>query len=251
MTKKKNLSPAEQERKEQEALASIINIDGHGEHPAVQALMSPEFERMTNMDASQIALMLQQLVRGQNSMLEQNSTQIAKLLERQDQIDRRLADELETNRKFIEEVLERAESLKRTGIEQDKLIANGMIAYQKAKESAVANLVMKNLAFEETLATQPKVTVVSSGVLITTMEHGQQIAKIIPEEIRIRNKTWILPIGRAIEVPQVVAEVMAQRRASQVETSKRRELLERNLESSKLAEAWNKIEGSKSEPMTI
>ena len=249
--KSKKLHPADQAAREAEALNSVIRTDGQGEHPAVQALMSPEFEKMTNLDASQIALLLQEIVRGQNSLLQQNSAQILQIRERQDQIDKDMAERFESQQKFIEEVLDRAEDLKRTGLENDKLIAQGVAQYQKAKENATANLVAKNLALEKALALQPKVMVVSSGQLVTTMEHGQQVAKIIPEEIRIRNKRWVLPIGRAIEVPQSVADIMSQRKASQTETFKRQELLGQNLEATKLAEEWNKIEGSQTENMPL
>lgn len=248
---KRKVHPEDQAAKEREALDSKVRLDGVGEHPAVQALLSPEFEKMSNLDASQIALMLQALVRGQNSLMEQNSIQIAQIRERQDQIDRDVAERLENQQKFIEDVLNRAEDLRRTGIENDKLIAQGAAQYAKARENAVANLAMKNLAFEKALAIQPKVSIVSAGQLVTTMEHGQQVVKIINEEVRIRNKRWVLPIGQVVEVPQSVAEILIQRKASQKETAQRQQLLSKNLEANVLAEEWNKIDGSKTETMPL
>lgn len=246
--RRKKLTPAEQERKEREALASPVRLDGQGEHPVVQKLLSPEFEQMSNLDASQIALLLQQLVRGQNSLMEQSSTQIAQIRERQDKIDLDVAARFEKQQKFIDDVLNRAEDLQRTGIERDKLIANGVVTYQKAKETATAQIIAKNLAYEQQLASEEKVTVVSAGQLITAMENGQQVARIIPEEVRIRHKVWILPVGRVIEVPKSVADFMEQRRVSQAETSKRQELLSRNLESHVLAAEWNKLGSTESMP---
>jgi hypothetical protein len=81
------------------------------------------------------------------------------------------------------------------------------------------------------------------------MEHGQQVVKIIPEEVRIRHRVWVYPPGQAVEVPKTVAQFLDQRRASQQETAKRQELLSRNLESTKLAEEWAKVGGSKTEAM--
>ena len=251
---RKKLSPAEQSAREAEALNKPINPTGEGEHEAIKALMSPEFAEMSNFDAAQIALILQNIVRGQNSLLaryDTTSDQIVRLNERQDRIDKELQARLDTQNKFVEEVLDRAESLKRTGIENDKLIAKGIAEYQRAKENAVAMLTTKNLALEQALAQQPKVMVVSSGTLVTTMQHGQQITQIIPEEIRVRNKRWVLPVGKAVEVPQIVADIMSQRRASQVETLKRQELLSKNLEGSKLAEEWGKVEGSRTDSMPL
>jgi hypothetical protein len=249
--KKKKLSPGDQAQKEREALAAPVRTDGKGEHPAIQALMSPEFEKMSNLDASQIALMLQEIVRGQNSLLAQNSSQIAMIRERQDKTDQDTSDRFDQQNKFIQEVLDRAEDLKRTGMAHDKLVAEGAAQFKAARESAAATLVMKNMEFARSLAAQPKLKVVSAGQLITTMEHGQQVVKIIPEEVRIKDKRWVLPIGELVEVPESVAAILTQRKASQKETAQRQQLLSKNMESTNLAEAWNAIDGSKTETMPL
>lgn len=244
---KKKLSPAEQAARE----AEILNAPIDTTNAAVAGLMSPEFEKMSNLDASQIALMLQELVRGQNSLMQQNSIQIAQIRERQDQIDRTLAEELAANRKFIEEVLDRAESLKRTGLEQDKLIANGVAQYEQARKEAMGKRATKNLMLREKIRNEEKVIVISPGQLVTTMEHGQQVTKVIAEEVRIADMRWVLPPGVQVSVPATVAGVLAERRASQIETMQRQELLSKHLEGTKLAEEWAKIGGSKTEPMPL
>ena len=252
--KSKKLSAAEQAAREAEILGKPINPTGEGEHEAIKKLMSPEFERMSNLDAAQVALMLQEIVRGQNSLLaryDETNVEIARIRERQDQADREIAARLEANQKFIEEVLERAEDLKRTGAENDKLIANGVAQFQEARSKAVASKAAKNIAFRQKVNSEPKVLVISPGQLVTTMEMGSQVAKIIAEEVRIADMRWVLPPGVPVEVPQTVAAVLAERRASQIETAKRAELLSRNLETTKLAQEWSKIEGSKTEPMPM
>lgn len=247
--KKKQLTPAEQAQREAEALNSTIRSDGQGEHPAIQTLMSEEFEKMSNLDASQIAFMLQQIVRGQNSLLEQNSIQIAQIRERQEQVDREIAERFNAQQKFIEDVLDKAESLRRTGIEHDKLIAQGAAQYAEARKTAVARMAAKKLQLEEQLAQEPKVLVISPGRLVTTMQGGQQVTTIISEEIRMGHKQWILPVGVPVELPKSVADILSQRRASQAESAQRRDILSKNMESSKLAEEWSKIGGSKTDAM--
>jgi paraquat-inducible protein B len=252
--KSKKLSTAEQAAREAEMLGRPINPSGEGEPEAIKALMSPEFEKMSNLDAAQVALLLQEIVRGQNSLLanyEQTNVQIARIMERQDQVDREIAERMEEQKKFVEDVLDRAESLKRTGEAQDKLIAQGLAQYEQARQTAVAKRATKNLAFRETLKNEPKVVVISPGQLVTTMDHGHQVTKIIPEEVRIADLRWVLPPGIPVEVPQTVAGVLEQRRASQIETHKRAELLGKNLEATKLAEEWSKVGGSKTEPMPL
>ena len=202
MPRKKKLSAADQAQKEAEALASTIRTDGQGEHPAVQALMSPEFEKMSNLDASQIALMLQQIIRGEMSLIsQQNNIQIAQLRERQDQADREIAERFESQQKFIEEVLDRAEKIQRTGEAKDQLIANGVAEYTKAKHNAVAEMTMSNLAFRKKLNSEKKVPYISPGQLVTVMENGQQVPRIIPEEVHIKDIHMRIPAG----VPIIIA----------------------------------------------
>ena len=90
--------------------------------------------------------------------MEQNSIQIAQIRERQDQIDKRIADELSSNRKFIEEVLDRAENLKRSGEAHDRLIAQGMAQFEDAKKKAVASRATKNMMIREKLRKEEKVS---------------------------------------------------------------------------------------------
>ena len=245
---RKKLSAADQAARE----AEILNRPLDTSNEAIKGLMSPEFEQMSNLNAAQIALMLQQIVRGEMSLIaQQNSVEIAKIYERQDAVDKQVAAALEANQKFIEEVLDRAEDLKRTGAENDKLVANGVAQFQEARAKAVASKAAKNIAFRQKVNSEPKVLVISPGQLVTTMEMGSQVAKIIAEEVRIADMRWVLPPGIPVEVPQTVANLLSERRASQLETAKRAELLSRNLETTKLAEEWSKIEGSKTEPMPM
>ena len=248
--KSKKTLAAEQAARE----AEILNSPPDQSNETIKTLMSPEFEQMSNLDAAQVALMLQEIVRGQNSLLanyEQTNIQIARIMERQDQVDREIAARLDAQNKFVEQVLDRAEDLKRTGEANDKLIAQGVAQFQEARSKAVASRAAKNIAFRQKIKDEPKVMVISPGQLITTMDHGHQVTKIMAEEVRIADMRWVLPPGVPVEVPKTVAGVLEQRRASQIETYKRQELLGKNMEATKLAEEWGKVGGSKTEPMPL
>lgn len=248
--KSKKTLAAEQAARE----AEILNSPPDQSNETIKTLMSPEFEQMSNLDAAQVALMLQEIVRGQNSLLanyEQTNIQIARIMERQDQVDREIAARLEAQNKFVEEVLDRAEDLKRTGEANDKLIAQGVAQFQEARSKAVASRAAKNIAFRQKIKDEPKVMVISPGQLITTMDHGHQVTKIMAEEVRIADMRWVLPPGIPVEVPETVAGVLEQRRVSQIETSKRQGLLSKHMEATKLAEEWSKIEGSKTDQMPL
>jgi len=236
---------------EEEILNRPIDTAGNDPNPAVNALMSDEFIQMSNFDASQIALILQQIVRGQNSLLsmaQQNSDDITRLKAKQDRIDKEAEARVLAQRSEIEEILNRAEGLKATGDKKDTLIANGVKQYQAAVQSARAHKSVDRLSFEKKLAAEPQEIIVSPGQLITVREGGQLVSKIIPEEVRIKHKVWYLQPGIPTKVPQSVAATLRNRRESQEQTFKLKEMLGKQMEANKLAQQWNENKGSGSMP---
>lgn len=230
--------------KELEALHSKVNPTGEGEDPAVRALLSEQFVQGSNKEALDIALELQKIVRGQNSILEnqeQFSDQMNRLRERMDKMDE-AAVRWETDREsFITEVMDKAEKLVATGLEKDRIIAKGSNQMVEAVNNARAEQVTEHLKFEQELAKMPRVTVVSAGELTMVMEGGRQVARIMNETVKIKNHKWVLPAGKAIEVPLVVAQVLEERRRLQAETALREKLLSSNVESSIFNQKWQEI----------
>lgn len=252
MPRKSRRSPTSPTNSELDALNQQVDVTGNDPSPIVNALMSDNFVQATNFDASEIALLLQQLVRQNSSLLSKIETQqgeIIKLRERQEQIDKQTVERFQSQQKEIADVLNQAEKLKLTGDKKDKAIAKGVRMYEKARSEAIAKKAVDRLAFDKLLANQEKETIVSHGQLITVMENGAQVPRVIPEEIRIKHRVWLLQPGVATEVPKAVADVLRQRRASEAETNQRKAILSKHLEAGKLAEAWNKVEGSKTESM--
>jgi len=248
--KSKNLSTSNTNQAEQ--LNKIVNMSGGNPDPAINALVSQDFIQMSNLDASQIALILQQLVRGQDSLLslaQQNSEEIVKLKEKQDKIDKEAEARFQSQRGEIEDILNRAEKLKVKGDKKDKLIAKGVEQYQKAVQNARANKTLDRLSYEKKLAAEPQEFVVAHGQLITTIERGQQVAKILPEEIRIKHKVWFLQPGIPTKLPQSVAQVLRDRYKSQEQTNKLKEMLGKNMNANQLAQEWNDSKGSGSMPL--
>jgi hypothetical protein len=250
--KKSRRSQTSPTSNEEEVLNRQVDTTGNDPSPVVNALMSQDFIQGSNLDVSQIALLLQQLVRGQNSLLanyEQTNIEIAKLRERQDQIDKQTAERFAAQQSEIAEVLNKAEKLKATGDKKDKIVAKGAQMYTQAVQAARASKTVDKLKFEKALAAQPTELVVSPGQLVTVMEAGQQVAKIIPEEVRIKHKVWFLQPGVPTEVPQSVADFLRARRAGEAETAKRKEILSKHMEAGKMAAEWQKVGGSKTSSM--
>lgn len=246
---RKSKKQAELDRqREQERLLSPVNLTGEGEDPAIQKLLSPEFLKMTNLDATDVALMLQQIIRGQNSLLtlaKQNSDDIARIKSRQDRIDKDLIAREAARKSEIEDILQRAEKLKLTGNARDKIIAKGGKMFEKALQEARAGKAADQIKYAQKLAAEPKELVVSPGKIEMQMQAGRQVAVHLPEEIRIKRKTWVFPPGVPVEVPRSVAQALRDRHASQEETRKRQELLSKKLNANSLANEWNKVEGSR------
>lgn len=249
--KSKKLSTSNISR-EAEILNRTIDTTGNDPNPVVNALMSEEFVQASNFDAAQVALILQELVRGQNSLLalaKENSEEIVRLKERQKQIDRDAEARHAAQKNEIADVLNRAEKLKAKGDKKDRIIAKGVNEYQKAVQNARASKTVDRLAFEKKLAAETQEYVVAHGKLVTTIEGGQHVAKVLPEEIRIKHKVWYLQPGVPTKVPASVAQVLRDRYKSQEETTKLKNILGKHMHANKLAQEWNSNKGSGSMPL--
>ncbi len=250
--KSKSTSTSNTKTNEIEQLNKVVNMEGGNPDPAVNALVSDDFLTLKNIDAAQIALILQDIVRGQQSLMslaQDNADAIVRLKERQDKIDLEAEARAATQRKEIEEILDQAQSLKATGVKKDEIIAKGVKQYQAELQKARAGQAVDRLAFERKLAAEKQETVVSPGQLITVREGQQLVSKLIPEEVRIKHKVWLLAPGVPTLVPASVADMLRRRHKSQEETNQLKEMLGKHMEANKLAHAWNKQKGSGNMPL--
>lgn len=204
-----------------------------------------EMPDMKNTEALNVGLALQEIMRQNQSILQNMDTmgdQLGVLKAKMDKYDRD-AEKFNADKiKYLTEVEEKANKLRVKGAAKDKLIAQGTLMAQKAIEKARANNSVDKLAFERDLARMPKVTVTSTGRMESGITAGgQQVTQLVPEEIRIKHKVWRLPIGQAVEVPQIVAERMLDIRRGQQETSEIQGVLTSGLEHHKQIEEMNKI----------
>jgi hypothetical protein len=115
--------------KSDEALNSPVNLSGAGEDQVVKDLLSDKFVKGTNAEALEIGMALQQIIRGQSALLENQSAftdQIAKLRQRMDEMDKAASRWEQDREGFIQEVLDRAEKLRATGDAKDRRHALNM-----------------------------------------------------------------------------------------------------------------------------
>lgn len=200
----------------------------------------------SNREAIDTALLLQQLVRGQNSMLENQQRfgdEIVKLRERMDKYDQAAIKFEENKEKFIDDVMHQASERLATGDRKDKLIAKGANMFQEAIQMQKANIVTDQLAFEDMITRMPRVKVISPGKLESVIgPGGQAVPTLFPEEIRIKHKVWVLPPGQEIEVPEIVAQALKERRRIEAENDARSKVLQKNMNNDELIRELKNID---------
>ncbi len=242
---KRRLSKAEQEAFERERMNATVRMDGVGEAPIVKDILSEKFINANDSQATEMALLLQQLIRGQNSILEnQNklSEDLEKLREKQAKYDEAARKWDEDQIKFKNEVLDKARSLKVSGSEKDKIIATASQQLQGEITKVKAQQVSDRLMFDQALARQPKYTVTSPGVAITVTENGTLVQKVMMEEVRIKHRVWQLPINTPVEVPEAVYLALQNRRKAEEENRARQGMMRKNLEASEFRKEWKQID---------
>ncbi|MBE0573319.1 hypothetical protein IH575_00245 [Candidatus Dojkabacteria bacterium] len=230
-----------------ERLNSPVRRDGVGEDPVIQAVMSPQFAEATNSEAIEIALLLQQLIRGQNSMLSQQeklNDELSRLRGRMDKFDQDEKKWNENREDFMKEINAKAESLRiEDPQKRAQLIAKEAQRVQAEIQNQLANASVYQMQFKAMLEAQPKEIIVSPGKLVTVNEAGVIQQKLEAEVIRIKNLSWVLQPGVPTEVPKLVADEFRSRQKVQAENRERKALLNANKprDNMEVAQKWNEI----------
>lgn len=219
-----------------EALGSQVRLDGAGEDPAIKALQ--EMPANTNLENLDIALALQEIIRGQKLQGEM----LARLRAKMDRMDK-AAEKWEADRqRFINEINVQADKLRMSESKQEELMAKEGGKMTKLIEEARAAATSDRLRMEAFWANEPKETVVSPGEFKVINTGQAQEAKLLPEVLIIKHKSWVFPPGAPVEVPKSVADQLRSRRMVQAEGKEREAVLQQRLEASKLEAAQSRID---------
>ena len=245
MTKRKSVSDVIDSKRDLAREAAIestpVRLDGVGEHPAIQAAASPAFATMSNSEALQVALALQELVRGQASVLQNQQVlgeNLARLEAKMAKYDEDAKKWEEDRAKFIAEVTQRADRLRITDpSKRAEMTAQVMKEEQAATQMAKA-IHANNIAdFKRKIATAPKVKVQSPGVVEQGRIGDQPVVRLVPEVIRIKNFEWKLPPGVTVEVPDFVARRYEEILRGRAELSERQGALSADRNNGAMSEA--------------
>ena len=229
-------------RSKKDKRAEILRQDvgpGGSSSPAIDAMLSDAFVEGTNKEAVEIAAAVVKLFGGQ---MEQQNNLLAKMMERMDQMDK-TAEKYESDRKaWRDEVLRQSEKLKMSDAEKEKLQAKAATDLQAKVAAARAQIPMDRKMFEDALRREPQEVVTSGGVPETIMEGGVPVAKLFPEELRVKHLRFILMPGVPTKLPQSIANMWRAKKRSEAETVERQAAMKKNMEVGELDKKMKEID---------
>jgi hypothetical protein len=195
------------------ALDKPVRMDGVGEDPAVKALLRDDFPELPNRESVEIGLALQQIIRGQASMLDNQdkfSKELDQVRRQMDEYDK-AAERWENDKaNWLDEMAELREKTRRDS-DPEKVAVNAIEATKKAYAEATATAVSDQMSFDDALSKMSTETIVSPGRIVNMKQGSGIVPTLEAEVIRLKHRQWVLPPGVSVEVPKLVADVYRQK----------------------------------------
>lgn len=227
--------------REQEILQKpVSDFSGAGEAEVVQDILSDDFVEMGEAEALDLALALQQLVRGQASILanQQNMEgELARLKADAERRDRVMEEYKADQEKFFQRVREEGQSLKADEqtkarmLERSQQTLSEMTAFHRHEKNAV----------REKMRNEPKESVVWPGESFLSREGSQAVQRSRPLVVHINGETFTAKIGDVVQVPQCVAARLREIERTKEENNERRKVLSAEQSDTFVAGKWAKI----------
>ena len=189
-----------------DTLEKPIRMDGVGEDPAIQALVSDDFVKMSNQDALAVATAVAKLVYGN---IEKDLVKLTDRMVKMDDDQRRW---MEDRDRWIKEMDARMERTLKSS-DGEKAAAKGSDLMKQAMEEVKAEAVQRRLAIDARVANARKITVSSQGVPVRVRIGDSFDVKYDPEVIRYEHLTYVLRRGEYVEVPDFIYEDWMKRQA--------------------------------------
>lgn len=221
----------------------IEDVAAH--HPLVLEMMN-RLAGATQMEAVNIGLALQQIVRGPSSLLaNQNDPNVAQTIQRMRSraaAQDAAAEAYEKNKEaFALDVIGQAEKIMPTGEKRDQIIARAMKEFQEARNNATAKQINKKLKLQYEIEHGAKETIAVTGQMINISQNGASTPVIVPEVIRIGSFVWRLAPGTHV-VPSIVAQRYRSIVKSRAEKEERKQVLLKNPEYNEAERKFGQID---------
>ncbi|MEE8568855.1 MAG: hypothetical protein V3S81_09590 [Anaerolineales bacterium] len=238
------------------------------EEVAIQAAEESHPATTSGLEALDIGLQLDQLLKGMGSVLSR--------MDQQDEDGLALRDELS---KIRERIVEMEEAQKKWDNERDQILqhsvevsegvdpevraqaqANAAKAVQSTAAALKTNASLDRIKFAQSIKDMPQEEIISPGKIVFTRgPSGFPTPTLFNEVIRINGMEWQLPAGQPLKVPKIVADRYRQMILEKEELAARRHVLSatnvgKHRHEKVLVEDWNAVSskyGSPTEPMPV
>lgn len=238
------------------------------EEVAVQAAEESHPATTSGLEALDIGLQLDQLLKGMGSVLSR--------MDQQDEDGLALRDELS---KIRERIVEMENAQRKWDEDRDKILehaadvsdsvdpairaqaqADAAKAVSSTTAALKANASLDRQRFIQSLKDMPQEEILSPGkVVFIRGQGGFTIPKLYNEVIRINGMEWQLPAGQPIKVPKIVADRYRQMMLEKEELAARKHILSatdrgKHRHERVLVDDWNAVSskyGSPTEPMPM
>lgn len=239
---------------QREILSSTIDLDNLMAEPKVIRDLILELPHCSNARAAEIALQLQKLVRGEDSILEDDNqaediSKVRAEMARVDAIEKKWEQDQE---KFVDDIIDRANKRKPTG---DKLARARAIAGKKlsaALSDAQANKASSDLIIYSRLQNDPKILTHFEGIPEQVSINGTIETRFRPVIIGLGKYRFTYPTGDHL-VPKIIAdrynEILLE--AEELKARERVLKLEAGTNAYKLADMTNQINTKYKSPSVL
>ncbi len=238
------------------------------EEVAVKAAEESHPATTSNVEALEIGLQLDQILRGMGSVLsrmdKQDEDGLA-LREELSKVRERLVQMEEAQRKWDEE----KDQILQSSLEASEAIdpevraqaqANAAKAVQSTTAALKANSNLDRSRFIQSLKDMPQEEIISPGkIVFVRSQTGFPTPTLYNEIVRMNGMQWTLPAGQPIKVPKVVADRYRQMMLEKEELAARKNVLlatnvGKHRHEKVLVNDWNAVSskyGSPTEPMPM
>jgi hypothetical protein len=231
-----------QDQRAKEILSSQVRLDGRGEDPIVRALLA-ELPTATNERALELALALQQLLRGDQSYLvdPNQSDVVPKLRKDWAQMDKQAEAFDKDPVRFAEQVYDEAVKKLPTGDALARLRAEAAQKTKAIYQSVKITQAEQKVRIDKELQFGPKVEI-DVPPLIETRKQGEGYTAVqVPLILRFKDRTFILNPGRQ-SVPALVAGLFRQWKRGQDEGAARLKAMQGEGHWGKVKSAWKNLD---------
>jgi hypothetical protein len=211
----------------QEHTQQILTNPGALQDANIAALVAKGMEAKTNAEFLEAFLQLEQHINpdGAHLSMPELSQRLSAMragASGRDKAELALSTDKEG---FFNEVFAKADAIRPTGAEEEKIRLKASMAYTAAVEGARSHRTAKKLQLDWDIEHGPKEDVMATGNWITYRVNGQNKPKLQPDVVTIMHRRYVFRPGINNNVPKRFADAYRQLQRNRSETTERQEAM--------------------------